>query len=375
MPEYKLMMPSYHRLYDLLYPFVEYASRTDKIIKLYGKGQIEFWTLDNPDAGRSRDYDDVVLDEASLVRKGLREIVEQAITPTLLDRNGTLIMAGTPKGIDPENFFYVACTDKTLGYKEFHVSTMENPMLDERGVAELKERNAPLVYKQEYLAEFVDWGGDAFFVKDKLLYDGHPIAFPQSCDTVMAVIDTATKTKTENDGTGVLYLAYVENPWSGPNLYMLDWDLRQIEGSMLEVWLPEVVTRLEQLAVQCKARFGVSGIWIEDKASGMILIQQALRRGMNVHAIDGTLTSLGKSERAIDVSGYVYQDKIKVTDLAYEKVVSYKGITKNHLMSQITGFHVGVKEPQEDDLLDTFCYGLALTLGRHDDVGKVKKAK
>ena len=373
-PEYKLIRPTYKRIYGLLYPLIDRASKTEAFIQLKRTdrntipGSVEFWSLDNEDAGRSRDYDDVVIDEASLKLKGLREIVEQAIMPTLLDRRGTLTLGGTPKGIDPENFFYVACTDKTLGFKEFHAPTRMNPFLDPLGVAKLSEQYPPLVYQQEFLAEFVDWSGEAFFSLDKLLTDGQPLAFPETCDTVFAVIDSATKTRTENDGTGVTYYAYVENAWTGPALYVLDWDIRQIEGSLLELWLPEVFARLEELSALCHARFGVSGVWIEDKASGMILLQQATRKNLNVHAIDGKLTALGKSERAINVSGYVYQNKVKITQFAHSKVVNYKGITKNHFLSQVTGFRVGVKEQQDDDLLDTLCYGLALTLGRQEDI-------
>ena len=55
-----------------------------------------------------------------------------------------------------------------------------------------------LVYAQEYLAEFVDWMGVAFFSREKLLIDGS-VPYPQWCDIVFAVIDTASKTGTEND--------------------------------------------------------------------------------------------------------------------------------------------------------------------------------
>jgi len=43
--------------------------------------------------------------------------------------------------------------------------------------------------------------------------------------------------------------------------------------------------------------------------------------------------------------------------------VRYKGQSANHLRKQVTGFRVGVKDQVEDDLLDTFTYGLAITCG------------
>jgi Metallo-beta-lactamase superfamily len=63
-------------------------------------------------------------------------------------------------------------------------------------------------------------------------------------------------------------------------LVILDWDIDQIEGAVLESWLPSVFSRLEGLARLCGARMGSIGAFIEDKSAGMILLQQALRRGM-----------------------------------------------------------------------------------------------
>ena len=102
--------------------------------------------------------------------------------------------------------------------------------------SDLKKDNDPLVYAQEYLAEFVDWAGVAFFSREKLLQDGQPLPHPNRCDGVFAVIDTASKTGTEHDATAVTFFAK-DNVGPIP-LFILDWDTTQIEGAMLETWLP-----------------------------------------------------------------------------------------------------------------------------------------
>ena len=43
---------------------------------------------------------------------------------------------------------------------------------------DLRKDNDPLVYAQEYLAEFVDWSGVAFFSREKLLVDNQPLPLP-----------------------------------------------------------------------------------------------------------------------------------------------------------------------------------------------------
>jgi hypothetical protein len=119
------------------------------------------------------------------------------------------------------------------------------------------------------------------------------------------------------------------------------------------------------MARQYKSRSGSLGVWIEDKSSGMVLIQQAVRRNWPASGINSKLTSVGKDERAISVSGYVYRDMVKLARPAYDKVTMYKGVSKNHLVSQVVGFRIGDKEAanRADDLLDCFVYGVALSLG------------
>ena len=103
---------------------------------------------------------------------------------------------------------------------------------------------------------------------------------------------------------------------------------------------------------------------IEDKNSGTILLQQAQRREMRAHAIESKLTAMGKDERALSVSGYVHCGNVKYTEYAFNKTTVYKRKSRNHLGDQIESFRIGDKDnKREDDLLDTFCYGIALALG------------
>ena len=206
--------------------------------------------------------------------------------------------------------------------------------------------------------------GGSFFSEATLLAEGRPIAVPQPVDIVYAVVDTAVKTGKEHDGAGVVF--YSRSKLIQPPLAILDWDLKQIEGADLMVWLGTLFQYLEQLAKATRARMGVAGVWIEDKASGMVLLQQAQkdrRYGGLVHPIDSKLTAMGKTERAINCSPYVHGGQVKITQQAYDRVATYKGHTKNHLLSQVLGFRPGSGDQGEDDLLDCFSYGVSLGLG------------
>lgn len=377
----------YLDLAQMLRPILDASSRTPPVIRLSNGGRIDFWSLENPIAGRGRRYRRIVIDEAAFTKDGdnrsddsMMALWEKGIKPTLFDYGGAALVCSNSAGRNPDNFFYNICTDPQYGFVEFHATTLDNPVLPKRAGNEsledwrarragfhedLRQDNDPLVYAQEYLAEFVDWSGVAFFSREKLLVDNQPVPLPARCDAVFAIIDTASKTGTDNDATAVTFFAY--DTIGTIALFVLDWNIAQIEGAVLETWLPEVFQTLEELARLCHARNGSLGAFIEDKNSGTILLQQALRRQMPTRAIDSKLTAMGKDERAISVSGYVHRRLVKYTDRAFDKTAVYKRQSRNHLLAQVESFRIGDRgSDREDDLLDTFCYGIALALGNSE---------
>lgn len=376
-PENKRLSESYNVIVEALAPIKKSSDKTHGIIRTITGGAVEFWSLEDENAGRSRKFHRIIVDEAAFSKPKTIETWTRSMKPTLLDYRGRALILSNTKGIDPDNFLYEICHEAKHGFVQFHAPTHSNPHLPREEVEALQRDNLPLVYQQEYLAEFVDWSGDAFFSRESLLVNGQPVEAPFRCEAVFAVIDTATKTGKDNDGTAVVYFALIRNAVRpvtvdgnvGPpyNLVILDWDCKQIEGALLETWLPTVFQNLQAFARECRARMGSLGAMIEDKASGMVLIQQAVRRGWPAQAIDSKLTSVGKDERAISVSGYVYRGMVKISRHAYEKVSTYKETTRNHLLGQVVGFRVGDKTAgRADDALDAFCYGVAIALGNQE---------
>jgi hypothetical protein len=363
-PDYKIQSEAFREIADLLSPMIKSSSKIDGIIQTNTGGRIDFWTLENERAGRSRKYHQVFIDEAAFTKPNMMKVWQTAIKPALLDYQGSCITASTPNGVDAENFFWQVCNQQEHGFTEYHAPTHTNPYLPAEELIKLEKENHPLVFKQEYLAEFVDWSGEAFFSLDKLLVEGKAIPMPTVLDGVFAVIDTAVKGGIEHDGTAVIYCGI--NHFYGQPLIILDWDIVQIDGAMLENWMPTVFDRLEELARLTGARAGTqAGVHIEDAAAGAILLQQGRIRGWNTHPIDSTLTSQGKDVRALDVSGYYHQEKIKICEYAYDKTVNFKGATRNHLITQITSFRIGDRDAYKraDDLLDAFVYSLAIGVG------------
>jgi phage terminase large subunit-like protein len=363
-PDYKILAETFNELAHDLSPLKVASSKIEGVFRAATGGRADFWSLDNERAGRSRKYHLVIIDEAAFAKPNMLDIWERAIKPSLLDYVGGALVLSTPNGSDPENFFYRICTEPKFGFTEYHAPTAMNPYLPPSEIARLEAENHPLVYRQEYLAEFVDWSGAAFFSEDSLLEDGHPVPCPDRCDTVFAIIDTAVKDTLEHDGTAVIYCA--KNKRSKAPLTILDWDVLQIKGNLLNAWLPNVYTRLEELSAQTRARYGVAGAWIEDKVTGTVLIQHAESQGFNAHAIDSKLTALGKDPRALSASPYVYRGEVKISQAAYNKHVTYRGQSRNHLLSQVCGYRMGAKTAHNMDLLDCFTYSVMIALGNSD---------
>jgi hypothetical protein len=332
------------------------------------KSKLDFWVLDdNPLAGRGREYDVVLIDEAAFTKNGqMLDIWNKSIKPTLLTTRGIAWVFSTPNGDDPENFFWNCCNNKKLGFAEFYAPTSSNPYVPADELEKERLNNHPLVFQQEYLAKFVDWSGVAFFSIDSLTINGQGVQIPIGCDYVFAVIDSAMKDGSGNDGTAVIYCAI--SKYHGHKLVILDWDIVQINSDLLITWLPNVFTQLEYFAKLTRARLGSAGAWIEDKGSGITLNQHSLRMGWPARAIEGDITAIGKDGRAIGASGPVYRGEVKISQPAFEKTVEFKGHTRNHMLSQVTGYRIGDKDAAKraDDLSDCFTYSIIIGLNGPD---------
>lgn len=206
--------------------------------------------------------------------------------------------------------------------------------------------------------------GGSFFREADILVDGHPAPDPVRPDFLFAVLDTAIKDGKKHDGTA--YTIFARTHGRNYPLQIMDWDIVQIEGASLEVWLPSLFAQLEHWCQILKPRFGSHGVWAEDKASGTILLQQGGKKpDWNLHAIESGLTAMGKDERAVAASPYISRGDVKICQAAYDKVVTFKGRTQNHFLTQMFRFVLGT-EAQADDLLDCGTYGTVLSLGNRE---------
>lgn len=378
-PESAQWKEPYDDLREALMPITRQADANRGKLRLSTRGPInmggklDFWhTDDNPLAGRGREYHRVIGDEIAFAKKKqMADIWRKAIRPTLLTTRGDAWFFSTPYGDDPDDFFWQACNDPALGFTPHHAPTSNSPYCPPDELELIRASEHPLVFKQEYLAEFVSWRDAAFFKLEWFMGDdGLPVGMPKKCDQVFAIMDCAVKSGSSNDGTAVLYCAYTEFGRE-PKLVWLDYEIESIDAANLENMAPRVLARGEALARECGARSGFTGVYVEDAAGGSILLQQATAQGWPMEAIPSDLMAKGKDERAFISGGPAYRRECKIAQPCMDKVIEWKGRTMNHLVHQLTSFRMADKDAYKraDDLLDTATYSIALSLVDYKALG------
>ena len=151
-PQHMTWTEVYSDLTQMLGPILDASSRAPPVIRLSNGGRIDFWSLENPIAGRGRRYRRIVIDEAAFTKDGdnrsddsMMALWEKGIKPTLFDYGGEALVCSNSAGKNPDNFFYNICTDPQYGFHEFHATTLDNPLLPKRARNESLEdwRRAP----------------------------------------------------------------------------------------------------------------------------------------------------------------------------------------------------------------------------------------
>lgn len=206
-PTYKLLTEVWRYLESTLRPVIQRSNATERRIELLTGGVIECWSMDNPDAGRSRRYARAVIDEAGLVAD-LGERWQAAIRPTLADLRGDAWLMGTPKG---RNFFWECYNrgldDQQLDWMCWQKPTSANPHIHPDEITAMQSELTERRFAQEILAQFLDDAGGVFrgvtacATGEKKTEPEQGHRYIVGCDwgksndfTVFAVVDTTTKT-------------------------------------------------------------------------------------------------------------------------------------------------------------------------------------
>ena len=161
-PSYKFLSDVEREVLRILEPLVIESDRIERRYSLATGGVLDFWTLEDENAGRGRAYDFIVIDEAGFVAK-LLNIWRAALRPTLTDRRGGALFLGTPKGGgDFHRLFSEAQGDESGEWLAVRLASITNPYLDATEIASAKKLLPAVVFAQEYEGVPAEDGSNPF---------------------------------------------------------------------------------------------------------------------------------------------------------------------------------------------------------------------
>ncbi len=165
-PTYKLLSEPWREMQtsNWLGPLIAHKDETEHRLELVTGGSIDCWSLEDADdnTARGRRYKVAVIDEAAGV-KNLISVWQRLIRTRLADYRGDAWFCSTPRGMGGfKTLFDYGQDPRYAEWASWRMPTASNPHIhpDEIESARLELTDAR--FRQEYLAEFVNWEGAVF---------------------------------------------------------------------------------------------------------------------------------------------------------------------------------------------------------------------
>lgn len=124
-----------------------------KVLTYPGGQYIDFGSAERPEGLEGFEYDRVIINEAGIALKKAG-LWDNTIYPMTKGDSKTRII-GTPKG---QNKFY----ELTRRYTHFHFTAYDSPYWDDSELDQIKQSVPAEVWRQEYMAEFLEGAGVVF---------------------------------------------------------------------------------------------------------------------------------------------------------------------------------------------------------------------
>jgi hypothetical protein len=124
---------------------------TELIVKGFGS-VIQFFSAERPDGIRGNTFDYLICDEFDFMKANTWEEVLQ---PTVLVKGKKVVFISTPKGKRMMYKLSLLRHDDDR-YRYFQYSSYDNPMIDPREIDAIRLTVPDHIFRQEYLAEFID---------------------------------------------------------------------------------------------------------------------------------------------------------------------------------------------------------------------------
>lgn len=129
------------------------------VLSLPGNKYIDFGSSQKPENLEGFEYDYVILNEAGIILRK-ESLWYESLEPMF--QHAKVRVIGTPKGKNLFHKLYSKGVSGSKNYKSFKFSSYDSPFVDDSVVEEAKKTLPQDVFRQNYLAEFVEGAGAVF---------------------------------------------------------------------------------------------------------------------------------------------------------------------------------------------------------------------
>lgn len=248
-PTYKLLMDAWRVFVQRLQPVMRSSNASEHRMQIVTGGGLECWTLEDNDAGRSRKYARVIIDEAGLQRN-LSERWHAAIRPTLADLSGDAWLAGTPKGRNDFWQLWQLGLSGDPDWVSWQRPTDANPHIPPSEIADMRASLPALIVAQEVDAEFVE--SDTTLFREADILRAHDDSAP--CEPIpLRQYITAVDVGRRQDATVISTFDMTQRPY------------RRVAWSRLErIPYPRIQAAIDERATQYPGRLLVESNGVGD---------------------------------------------------------------------------------------------------------------
>lgn len=267
-PSYKMATPGWRGLAEIAHQIPGAAIlKGERTVVMPSGGVVSVRSADDPASLRGEGLDFVVLDEAAYMAE---EAWAESIRPALSDRNGRALIISTPNG---RNWFWREYQRGLAGeddYISHTFPTSANPYIPASEIDAARKQVPENIFRQEYLAEFLEDSGAVFRSIMGCVYSEAPPTEPERGHVYVMGADWAQVT----DFT-VFYVmdATTRRVVDGDRFNSLEWAIQR--------------DRLQVMATKWKPRV----ILAEANSIGGPNIEALQRKGLPVKAFTTTAAS------------------------------------------------------------------------------------
>lgn len=275
----------------------------DRSVTFPGSGYVQIKSADNPNSLRGEGLDFLVMDECAFIDG---DAWTQALRPALADRHGRAMFISTPKG---RNWFWELFSRADTDWQSWTFPTIDNPYIDPAEVEAAKSMLPELIFRQEFLAEFVDFDGAVF----------------------RRVLDCATSTETAYQ-EGHQYIAGVDIAASVDYTVVSVMDAderRQVHLDRFNrIDYPMLIARLQAI----HERYHLSAMVVETNSIGQTVVDFLHAAGLPIIPFTTTLATKSEIIRELSTAFEygeiaIIREQVQINELlSYQAVKSKSGL-------------------------------------------------